>query len=214
MSELNFNRPITSENHHQRQQQQPSESMPKGRDCTEAHACSSGVFKRMAVQQPPRSVCPLVVPADLSLPASRKRPGDLAMWTLRNLSEARENGPVNYTNWPRVSQLVFSPSYARSDGWGEAIRANQHPARCSRFLLLEDNMLNSGFGMDIKLISVALLIAVSQQRVLLHVPGVERLYVHFTNVSSGRWCDRPPYTLDCMWKPLTHCNPPPVNEET
>lgn len=143
----------------------------------------------------------------------RQAANDLATWQC-GLSEARENGPVNYTNWPRVSQLVFSPSYARSDGWGEAIRANQHPARCSRFLLLEDNMLNSGFGMDIKLISVALLIAVSQQRVLLHVPGVERLYVHFTNVSSGRWCDRPPYTLDCMWKPLTHCNPPPVNEET
>jgi len=69
-------------------------------------------------------------------------------------------------------------------------------------------MLNSGFGMDGKLMAIALLMAVGQRRVLLHVPGRDHIYKHFPNRTSGRWCDRPPYTLDCMWKPLSHCDPP------
>ena len=46
------------------------------------------------------------------------------------------------------------------------------------------------------LLSILLLVAVKQGRVMLHVAGKRKPYKHLPN-STGRWCDRPPYTLDC-----------------
>ena len=57
----------------------------------------------------------------------------------------------------------------------------------------------------------ALLYAMRKGRVLLHVPSTRpnQPYVHtMTDPPTGRWCDRPPYTYDCMWEPLSYCDPP------
>ena len=32
--------------------------------------------------------------------------------------------------------------------------------------------------------------------------------------TSNRWCDRPPYTLQCLFEPWTHCPVPPESEHT
>ena len=158
----------------------------------------------------------LKVPADLSLPSRRRRPSGLEPWTGDHLARAgtQIGGTRRGSNSRQEKDLralgVFRPAQIRSDGWEGAIAASQHPANCSRYLLLEDDMLNSGFGMDMMLISFALLIAVQHQRVLLHAPGRQYIYAHFPNATSGRWCDRPPFTNDCMWEPLSHCDLPPA----
>ena len=112
---------------------------------------------------------------------------------------------------PALSKLGrFEPTGRRADGWSAAIYASQHPAVCERYLLVEDDLIGTGFGIDAKYFSATLLMAVYQQRVLLHVPAIgAHPYKYFPNTTAGRWCDRPPFTLDCMWEPLSHCDPPP-----
>jgi len=67
------------------------------------------------------------------------------------------------------------------------------------------------------MLGVALELAIGQRRVLLEVPvngswqhanaeGVSRLKKRLG--VSPRWCDRPPYTLQCIYKEWTHCAPP------
>mmetsp|Transcript_12210 Transcript_12210/g.26099 ORF Transcript_12210/g.26099 Transcript_12210/m.26099 type:complete len:479 (+) Transcript_12210:76-1512(+) len=143
------------------------------------------------------TTCPLLVPRHLQHQTNRPRPSGLVPWSSRNVSK-----------YP-VFHLRFAPPGDVSMGWGEVIRASQHPARCNRFLLLEDDSQGSGLGADLRLASTALLIAVAQSRVLLHVPGKQVIYRGLPNISSGKWCDRPPYTWDCLWEPLSHCDPPP-----
>lgn len=73
------------------------------------------------------------------------------------------------------------------------------PAACNRTLLLYDDALTAGLGYSARLISLALLVAVQENRVLIALPH-----------SSARWCAREPYTLGCYYEPITHC-PPPAN---
>ena len=54
--------------------------------------------------------------------------------------------------------------------------------------------------------TTALLVAIRDGRVLLHAVerdanGFPRLY--FPSNRTGRYCDRDPYTYDCMWQPLS-----------
>lgn len=155
--------------------------------------------------------CPLKVPQSLTLPPHRSRPPDILPWTAANVTASGQQKASS-----TAMLLKFTPNETRAD-WTDAIWASQHPAACQRFLLVEDDMLGSGFGLDVKLLGVALLLAMKQRRVLLHVPGKDRIYSHYPpNVSNiGRWCDRPPYTYDCLWEPLSHCDPPPpgIHEE-
>jgi hypothetical protein len=84
----------------------------------------------------------------------------------------------------------------------EVIRANQFPtdlAACNHTLVLYDDALTAGLGYSARLISLALLVAVQEKRVLIYAPH-----------HSARWCARPPYTLGCYYEPITHC-PSPVN---
>eukprot|EP00966_Prymnesium_polylepis_P148706 3435441-Prymnesium_polylepis.1 len=109
--------------------------------------------------------CELQVPADLSLPRKRPRPNDLVPWSEANvtLSLVKTLGvPLLHRLENRRAQQA--PLENRSSGWEDLIRASQHPTECKRFLLLEDDMLGSGFGFDVRLMAVALLIAVQQQR--------------------------------------------------
>ena len=82
------------------------------------------------------------------------------------------------------------------------LRATQFPedpTACERMLLVSDDAIGTGLGYTSRLLMIALFVAVKEKRVLMSVP-------HRTN----RWCSRPPYTLNCMYEPWTHC-PLPVN---
>ena len=57
-----------------------------------------------------------------------------------------------------------------------------------------------GLGMTARVLMSALLWAVRIDRVLVEAP--------LANVSRARWCDRPPYTLQCFVQPWSHCRPP------
>ena len=145
--------------------------------------------------------CPMTVPADLTLPTGRPRPLGLRPWSEENMTA--------HTNHPDL----FSPIDDSPQGnlWADAIRASQNPPVCGRYLLIEDDSSASGFGIDGRLYAFALLYAMRKGRVLLHVASSkpEQPYAHLlTKPPTGRWCDRPPYTYDCMWEPLSYCDPP------
>lgn len=131
-----------------------------------------------------RSPCPnsLRAPANVSLPIITRPQTDLT-W-----------GPSNFT---RMDQWPLG-----EDGqwWARVIHASQHPKVCGRYLLVTDDLSGAGLGMTARLLEVLLLTAVQRRRVLLEVP----------RNSPGRWCDRPPYTLTCFFRPWTHC-PGPAN---
>ena len=155
------------------------------------------------------SPCALVTPDRLVLPSNRPRPPLADAFLLQSIPRANRslNAPY-FKSLPRLP--LFAPAHAKPDGWAAEIFASQHPMACRRFLLLEDDMVGSGLGMDARLMGNALLIAMAHRRVMLRVPGRAQPYKFFKG-GGGRWCDRPPYTLDCLWEPLSHCDPPPAS---
>eukprot|EP00966_Prymnesium_polylepis_P012156 279160-Prymnesium_polylepis.1 len=64
----------------------------------------------------------------------------------------------------------FSPRHPAADGWMGAIWANQFPASCERFLLVEDDMAEKGLGSTANYLVVGLLYALRQNRVFLEIP--------------------------------------------
>ncbi|KAL1530416.1 hypothetical protein AB1Y20_001321 [Prymnesium parvum] len=137
--------------------------------------------------------CPFEVPSDPAAlqGAPPTRPPNLPAW-----------GGENVTSLTYYHRIHFSPTNYSADGWKSAIIASQHPLHCERFLLVEDDMNNSGIGFTAKVWSFALLLAVRTRRVLLEVPRAS---------GRSRWCDRPPYSFQCLYEPWTHCSPPPAN---
>lgn len=61
--------------------------------------------------------------------------------------------------------------------------------------------------MTARLLSHLLLTAVHQRRVMIEVPLTQ-------GKAPGRWCNIPPYTMACFWKPWSHCAPPEQREHT
>ena len=114
---------------------------------------------------------------------------------------------------------MFKPERQSPDGWYGALFASQFREKCGRFLILEDDMNLAGFGWTAKMVGVALLIAFRTNRVLLE-RAVDPSWQHTTREGehrkarkhglAPRWCGRPPYTLQCWYKPWTHCQPPTV----
>ena len=104
----------------------------------------------------------------------------------------------------------FSPENQTADGWRGAIYASQFRASCDRLLLVEDDLTKAGLGFTAKLWSVALLLAMRDNRVLVEVRMVK---VGNATRPDGferpRWCDREPFTLQCLYAPWTHCPLPP-----
>ena len=99
------------------------------------------------------------------------------------------------------SYLFLPANSTRSDGWAAAMHASQHPRHCSRYLLVKDDLSHCGLGWTARLHSTALLLAMRQSRVLMEVP------LH-ANGSHSRWCTQPPFTLQCIYNPWTHCPMP------
>ena len=89
------------------------------------------------------------------------------------------------------------------DGWLTLLTASQNPMDCgrARFLAVENDLPNAGMGMLSKLLLAALMLAVRQQRVLVEVP------TEGARNGSARalWCERPPYTLECVFEPWSYC---------
>ena len=98
------------------------------------------------------------------------------------------------------------------DGWKHAIYRSQFRPSCDRLLLVEDDLTKAGMGFTAKLWSVALLVAMKDNRVLVEVRMVKQgNETRPDGFERPRWCDRPPYTLQCLYQPWTHCTEPDVN---
>lgn len=134
-------------------------------------------------------------------------PGPSAVpWGPQNLSAMKMPWPVllgsNGTNG-----TVTPQKYARNllflgvngKQLQRSIHASQFRKDCKRYLLLSDDMNKAGLGMSAKIIQLALLLAMRDNRVLME------------HKSNRRWCTRPPYNLRCFYEPWTHCKYPPAN---
>ena len=156
------------------------------------------------------SSCPIEVPAD---PASLNGPpvlppSDLISW-----------GPQHVRKLKHSHRWQFSPVNHSSDGWAAAIRASQFNGNCSRLLLVEDDLLKAGLGFTAKIWAAALLIAMRDNRVLVEVRMVKQNHTSLPQSGNAtrvrelferpRWCDREPYTLQCLYRAWTHCPLPP-----
>lgn len=99
---------------------------------------------------------------------------------------------------------LFIPKARRDDGWLPFLHEAQNPARCERYLLVEDDMHRSGLGFTARMLASLLLFAVRESRVLLEVPRKNA----DTGRPTGRWCDRSPHTLQCAFEPWSSCSLP------
>ena len=96
---------------------------------------------------------------------------------------------------------LFIPRSRRDDAWLSVLHASQHPATCSRYLLVEDDLSRAGLGFTGRILASVLLYAARHGRVLLELPARNET----TGEPSGRWCDRDPHTLQCAFEPWSHC---------
>ena len=158
------------------------------------------------------STCRIDVPED---PASLlgpplQRPLDVGQW-----------GPGHVGALRHAHRWQFSPTNATNDGWAAAIRASQF-GNCDRLLLVEDDLVKAGLGFTAKIWAAALLVAMRDNRVLMEVrmvrPNATAVVTthNLTKIRQHpferpRWCDREPFTLQCLYMPWTHCRLPPAD---
>lgn len=114
---------------------------------------------------------------------------------------------------------LFAPSNtsADDDGWYAAMHRSQFPSDCTKaqYLLVEDDMSHWGFGATASVLSAALSFAVAERRILLERPVRANWQLNATRGASRhaapsrgpRWCDRPPFTLQCVYRRWSHCEP-------
>jgi hypothetical protein len=149
------------------------------------------------------STCAIAAPDD---PASLagpplSRPEGLAPWSAASVAGIKHS-----------HKFQFSPVNASSDGWRSAIYASQFRASCDRLLLVEDDLTKAGLGFTAKLWGVALLVAMRDNRVLVEVRMVkEGNGTRADGFERPRWCDRAPFTLQCLYEAWTHCPLPGPN---
>ena len=159
----------------------------------------------------PASTCKIDVPEDPAslLSPPLERPLDVGPWGADYVRALRHS-----------HRWQFSPINTTNDGWAAAIRASQF-GNCSRLLLVEDDLVKAGLGFTAKIWTAALLVAMRDNRVLMEVRMVRpnatvEVKHNLTMVRQHpferpRWCDREPYTLQCLYMPWTHCQLPPAD---
>ena len=126
----------------------------------------------------------------------------------------------------RASAPVIQEGEASTDAmaWLGQMTANQYRAtnNCSRYLLLEDDLDSAGLGWTAHMLVNVLWIAMRQDRVLLEVPlnaswrhagkahsnWHKKSHVADPDGKRPRWCDRAPWTLQCLYQPWTSCPAP------
>ena len=178
------------------------------------------------------------------------RPSWILPYSSANVSAANGPDTLRRTNWAlwHPGPRWFAPTNTSDPGpggWRTHIFASQFPQRCRRYLLFEDDLKGQGFGYTLNFLTAALLMAISESRVLLEVPvdptwmplGAavrwesvspmtgfaasavrgNRTWSTATKYSKTgghrpaerpRWCSVPPFTLQCFYKPWTHCPRP------
>jgi hypothetical protein len=137
------------------------------------------------------TACPMEPPVGSLVRPRGQRPKHLKPWGAANFSGLVFHHPRLF-----IPQNVKPP-----DGWVDGIYASQNPANCTRFLLLENDVSHAGLGMQARFILQALLLAVRDQRVLLEIPSSHPN-------RSKLWCDRAPYTFECVFAPWSYCPAP------
>ena len=135
--------------------------------------------------------CAMEPPPGSLLRPRPPRPKNLPQWGKANLSRILFHHP----------RLFIPKSGESPDGWVDAVRASQNPENCSRFLLLQNDVTKAGLGMQARFIMQALMLAVRDNRVLLEVESTRPN-------RSKLWCDRPPYTFECVFEPWSYCAAP------
>ena len=170
---------------------------------TPAPACAGAkhVCSRYASQ------CAVRVPAD---------PADLAGPSILPPADLIPWGPQHVSSLQHQHKWQFSPVNSSDDDWASAIKASQF-GNCSRLLLVEDDFTKAGLGFTAKIWQAALLIAMRDDRVLMevrigkHAGGCNAICKKRESyIERPRWCDREPFTLQCLYRPWTHCQPPPA----
>ena len=120
------------------------------------------------------------------------------------------SGASEWRPAPRAPPRAPSPDmfqylpHINSSSDSAAFRAvlfeNQFPSAprdCERMLIVPDDSIGAGLGYTARLLMTAVFVALKERRVLVSVPA-----------KGNRWCARPPYTLNCIFEPWTHCTPP------
>ena len=135
-----------------------------------------------------------------------RRPDSILPWSESNMSGLAHS-----------NSMLFSPTEISADGWYNAMRASQFPSECRRYMLLEDDLDTAGVGWTASMLSVALALAVRDGRVLIeqqvnsswgHRTAEQRVRNKRGHGLRPRWCTRPPFTLQCFYRPWTHCAAP------
>ena len=152
------------------------------------------------------SNCPINVPDD---PASLSgppvvRPQGIQPWGGQEYLRSLKHG----------HRWQFAPTNETNDHWKSAIYSSQFRPNCDRLLLVEDDLTKAGLGFTAKLWSVALLVAMKDNRVLVEVRMVKQGNASRPDgFERPRWCDRAPYTLQCLYQPWSHCPLPDPSAE-
>lgn len=155
--------------------------------------------------------------ADLTPPTTLKRP----VGVCDDLAKLVASRPKGFNL--RGSRL-FAPVNAspEGDGWYAAFQASQSPTDCARarYLMVEDDLDHWRLGDSAAVLSKTLVFATGDHRVLLEQRvnaswqhNVIRVDTHHSEHTAKaglrpRWCDRPPWTLQCLYRPWSHCVPP------
>ena len=174
--------------------------------------------------------CPISIPDEL-VNAPAQRPAGIPYFGAANLSTIR----MVRRRQPTGPQWFAPDTNGTGSSWSSHIWASQFPLRCdgSKFLLFEDDLSAQGFGYSLNFYKFALLMAMTEGRVLLEVPvdpnwqpkgggntskvvWNETMRYSRTGRHSpsrrARWCSQPPFTLMCFFDRWSHCATPDESE--
>lgn len=171
--------------------------------------------------------CSLAAPRSPLGRPLQQRPLDVLPWSVSNLSAFKFEPPklgfnAGFQPTCRKAGRGVCKPVSEDDDWDAVIKASQHPAVCGRYLAVEDDMLFAGLGFSMQGMASLLLLAVREHRVLIEVPVGANSRIPLTRTrphlmhgrnttlvnASTRWCDRPPYTMQCAYAAWTHCTLP------
>ena len=99
----------------------------------------------------------------------------------------------------RLDDLTLEPPPDRNNSFYNS----QFSSGCARLLLVEDDLSRAGVGWTARHLHAVLLAARRDGRVLMEVPAADQ---------PPRWCDKPPYTLQCLYAPWSPCALPPAQD--
>ena len=137
------------------------------------------------------------------MPGTQSMDGASRSYTMGTLSS--KSAAVRYKH---AHAYLFLPALPLpDDAWMNVIQASQFRSdiNCNRYLLVKDDLTNSGLGWTARFWSVALLLAARASRVLMEVPLSD-------DGRGARWCTRPPFTLQCIYQRWTNCPMPNMSD--